>query len=262
MSKARLFLSLTAIVGLLTLAGVVSVWAFPLLAPAQDASADVRLSDSENVHAHLQLIKRVVPVYPVEAKKAGIQGMVVLRVTIEKDGSVSNLKVVRGNPELAKAALDAVRQWRYAPSEKALITEVDINFTLADGGSHGRDEGAGVSGGVAGGVNGGVAGGVSTGTKEEVYSVGNGVSAPIPIYKPEPPYTKEAKAAKVQGKVDLLVTIGADGAVSDVKVENGFDKGLTQNAVDTVKTWKFKPAMKDGKAVSCKVSIEVNFKLY
>ena len=92
--------------------------------------------------------------------------------------------------------------------------------------------------------------------------MGDGVSAPIPIYKPEPPYTKEAKDAKLQGTVVLSIVIGVDGAVTDAKPIQPFDKGLTENAIQTVKTWKFKPAMKDGKPVACKVSVEISFKLF
>ena len=94
-----------------------------------------------------------------------------------------------------------------------------------------------------------------------MYSVGGNVSAPIPIYKPEPGYTEEARAAKLKGMVILSVVIGVDGAVTDVKALQGRDKGLTEKAIEAVKTWKFKPAMKAGKPVPCKVSIEVEFKL-
>jgi TonB family protein len=217
----------------------------------------------------LELVAKVNPVYPLAAKKAGIQGLVVLRATVATDGTVSNLEVLRGDPQLANAAVDAVKQWRYAPREKSVITDVTLNFTLADGGVSGGVTGGvkggvtgGVSGGVTGGVSGGVTGGVSGGVTGGVYTVGNGVSAPVLIYKPEPPYTKEAKAAKTQGKVVLKIIIGADGGVTDVKAEQGLDEGLTENAVNTVKTWKFKPATKDGKPVPCKVTVEVNFKLY
>jgi TonB family protein len=100
------------------------------------------------------------------------------------------------------------------------------------------------------------------GTPLDIFSVGNGVSAPVPIYKPEPPYTKEARAAKLEGTVVLWIVVGADGAVTDAKVVKGTDKGLTENAVETVKTWKFRPAMKAGKPVPCKVSVEVSFKIF
>jgi len=240
MSKPRLFLSLTAIVGLLILAGGVGVWAFPLRAPTQAAAGSQPAKKETPTLAKTspKLLTRVNPVYPPEAKKAGIQGIVVLRATIEKDGSVSKLKVLSGEPILATAALEAVQKWRYAPGEKAVITDVAINFTLAE------------DSGPAGGVRGGV------------YSVGNGVSAPIPIYKPDPPYTKEAKAAKLEGTVTLWIIVGVEGAVADVRVTKPFDKGLTENAVETIKTWKFQPAMKSGKPVPCRVMVEVSFKLF
>jgi TonB family protein len=75
-------------------------------------------------------------------------------------------------------------------------------------------------------------------------------------------YTKEAKDAKLQGTVVLWIVVGIDGTVMHAKVVKGFDKGLTENAVNTVKTWKFKPAMKDGKAVPCRVMVEVSFRIY
>ncbi len=96
----------------------------------------------------------------------------------------------------------------------------------------------------------------------EVFSVGNGVTEPIPIFKPEPPYTKEAKAAKTQGTVILQTIIGADGAVKDVNVVKPLGQGLDQNAVNTIRTWKFKPALKAGQPVACRVTVEVSFKLF
>jgi len=96
----------------------------------------------------------------------------------------------------------------------------------------------------------------------EIFTVGNGVTAPVPIYKPEPGYTKEARAAKLEGTVVLWTVVAADGTVSDVKVIKPFDKGLDENAVRTVKTWKFNPALKAGKPVACKVMVEVSFRLF
>jgi TonB family protein len=206
-------------------------------APAQPASTNITEEVPPPAETAPKLITKVKPVYPPEAKKAGIQGIVVLRTTIKKDGSVSRLEVVSGKPILAKAALEAVQQWRYAPMEKALTTDVDVNFTLAEGPGPGSQVGG-------------------------VYRVGNGVSAPIPTYKPEPPYTPEAKAAKLQGTVTLWIVIGADGAVTEAKVIRELGKGLDESAVQTVKTWKFKPAMKDGKPVPCGVSVEIDFKFF
>jgi TonB family protein len=266
MSKPRLFFSLIAIIGLLILAGGVGVWAFPLRAPVQAASAGNQQAEKETppyASAAIQPVKQVAVVYPPAAKKAGIQGKVRLRVSINPDGSVMDMRPLTGDPLLMKAALEAVRQWRYLPSEDIRVMVVTISFTLAKGGADVQAQQA--SGGAlphtrtspnvfTSSKGGGVRGGV--------YTVGNGVSAPIPIYQPEPSYTKEARAAKLQGTVTLWIVVGVDGTVADAKAINAFDKGLAENAVQTVKTWKFAPAMKAGKPVPCRLEVEVSFRLF
>jgi TonB family protein len=84
------------------------------------------------------LIYQPKPVYPREAKDAGIQGAVRLELVIGKDGKVQDLKVVSGHPLLAKAAMKAVSKWRYKPSlvggePVEVVTEVDVNFPPAKG---------------------------------------------------------------------------------------------------------------------------------
>jgi protein TonB len=61
-------------------------------------------------------IHTVQPEYPTIARMIHLAGTVQLRAIIATDGSVRNLEVVSGNPILAKAAVDAVRQWRYQPT--------------------------------------------------------------------------------------------------------------------------------------------------
>ncbi|MGC2402276.1 MAG: M56 family metallopeptidase [Acidobacteriaceae bacterium] len=61
------------------------------------------------------LLTKAVPVYPPAAKKAKIQGTVVLEAVISKDGNVERLRVLSGPAELQQSALDAVRQWKYKP---------------------------------------------------------------------------------------------------------------------------------------------------
>ena len=81
------------------------------------------------------ILEKVAPKYPVEAKQARIQGTVRLTATIGPDGLVKNLEVVAGDPLLVPAAMDAVRQWVYKPTllngnPVEVITTIDINFTL------------------------------------------------------------------------------------------------------------------------------------
>jgi TonB family protein len=73
--------------------------------------------------------------YPDAARKAGIQGVVVLRVVTSYSGDVEEVTVVSGDPALAQAAADAVKQWKYKPyaldgSPAEMETQVSINFQL------------------------------------------------------------------------------------------------------------------------------------
>lgn len=57
----------------------------------------------------------VSPVYPREARKNHVQGDVILRATIDRQGNIADLKLVSGEPILADAAVEAVKQWKYKP---------------------------------------------------------------------------------------------------------------------------------------------------
>jgi TonB family protein len=63
------------------------------------------------------LLHKVDPLYPEEAKAKHIRGDVILQATISKEGKVTNLTPVKGDPLLAQAAMEAVRQWEYKPYE-------------------------------------------------------------------------------------------------------------------------------------------------
>ncbi len=84
------------------------------------------------------LIYRVQPQYPALARQARVQGVVLLRAVISRDGRIENLQVISGHPLLVKSAEDAVRQWRYRPyylnNEPVEVeTQVTVNFTLSGG---------------------------------------------------------------------------------------------------------------------------------
>ncbi len=84
------------------------------------------------------LIYHVQPQYPTLARQARVQGTVVLRAVISRDGRIENLQVVSGHPLLVKSAEDAVSQWRYRPyylnNEPVEVeTQVTVNFTLSGG---------------------------------------------------------------------------------------------------------------------------------
>jgi protein TonB len=84
------------------------------------------------------LIRRVQPEYPALAKQAHIQGTVVLRAVIDREGIIQDLQVISGHPLLVPAAINAVRQWRYHPfylndQPVEVETRVTVNFSLSGG---------------------------------------------------------------------------------------------------------------------------------
>jgi TonB family protein len=81
------------------------------------------------------LIHQVNPIPPAEAFREHPQGTIVLHILIDIDGNVKQVDVVSGAPELAPAAVDAVRQWRYKPTSLngdpvEVDTTVAVNFAL------------------------------------------------------------------------------------------------------------------------------------
>ncbi|HUM06032.1 MAG TPA: energy transducer TonB [Terriglobales bacterium] len=81
------------------------------------------------------LIKRVQPRYPQNALSMRLQGAVQLEATVDKEGNVKNVKVTSGDPILARAATEAVRQWRYKPyyldgDPVEIQTQITVNFKL------------------------------------------------------------------------------------------------------------------------------------
>ncbi len=100
----------------------------------------------------------------------------------------------------------------------------------------------------------------ATNKKPKVYrGTEKGVTPPKIIANPEPPETKPSNEGNPIETVIVVVVVGTAGEVTDVKAIYGFDKGLRAKAVDTVKTWKFMPAQKNGIAVPCLMSIKFSF---
>lgn len=143
-------------------------------------------------------------------------------------------------PDADEASVMATMQRLFHPAELGSRQIVGPTSTLADLAS--------------GGSNGGFGDGI--------YHVGMGVMPPIPIFSPDPFYTERAREAKLQGTVVLVVVIGPDGLVHSARVSRSLGMGLDEKAIEGVKTWRFKPAMRCGNPVAVEVSIEIKFELY
>jgi TonB family protein len=188
------------------------------------------------------LISKVDPVYPDIAKKAHVQGSVVLRAVVAKDGTVKNLQYISGAPMLVVSAIEAVRQWKYKPyilngEPTEVETTITVNYTF----SPDQEQPGATS------LNGGSE---------------NPRSIPVPMYVVQPEYTQQAREAKVSGIVLVNLVVDEQGRPQNVHILRGLGNGLDEKAVEAVKQYKFKPAMVDGTPVSATLNIEVNFKLF
>ena len=101
----------------------------------QPGPSDVQLPTpaSPPTERVLRVVDQVQPTYPALAKQAGISGTVTVFLEVGSDGSVVDARAERGNPILVKAAIEAARQWRYAPfvnipGQGPLATTVNFNF--------------------------------------------------------------------------------------------------------------------------------------
>jgi periplasmic protein TonB len=193
-------------------------------------------------------------------------------------GNHETLPASRGN--LAPAALiqlapPTVRQ----PTEMPRLPEPETiemapDIKIAQGGQIGDptsrfltpSDGPGGPTGIGPGCCGGI--GPSTGPYAGSGPPGpfpagkNGVTVPEVIYNPEPSFSEEARKAKMQGVVVLLVVVGKDGKTYNIRVGQSLGMGLDEEAMEAVSHWRFKPATLNGRPVATQIAVEVDFHLY
>ena len=100
----------------------------PEVASAEKPQAQVPAEVMEKL-----LVHRVEPVYPAEARKANLQGMIALDIVVGREGSVVSMHALNGPDALARAAMDALRWWKFEPyrvnGEPAIVeTTVAVEF--------------------------------------------------------------------------------------------------------------------------------------
>jgi TonB family protein len=89
-----------------------------------------------------------------------------------------------------------------------------------------------------------------------------GASSPKAIYSPPPEFSEAARKAKQNGEALLSLEIGSDGLVKRVCILRASQDDLGEQAVNTVRTWRFEPARKDGVPVPSSVSVPISFNTY
>lgn len=98
-------------------------------------SDEPKFGDYVYVEELPEAITKVPPVYPDEARRAGVQGVVLVQALVRKDGAVGDVKVIQSIPLLDLAAIQAVRQWIFKPARAkgepvSVWVAVPVKFTL------------------------------------------------------------------------------------------------------------------------------------
>jgi len=148
-----------------------------------------------------------------------------------------------------------------APATVPVITGLGLPWMDRDTNSAGADKGHGIGNHRGNGM--GDDDGNGAGVEDAEGNYANVVSRPACLHCPEPPYTDEARKAKLQGSVTLRVLIGADGRATRIQLVKGLGLGLDEQALQAVRTWRFVPA-RDARRqpVPTWVTIETRFQLF
>ena len=149
-----------------------------------------------------------------------------------------------------------------APVETSAATVLQASgsssVSIADygGGGKGRGIGPGDGSGVGDGKDKGFGGGA--------YGPGAGVNNPSVLWEEKPKYTSEAMRAKIQGVAEVEAVVLENGLVGEVRIHKSLDKvfGLDAEALIAARKWRFRPATFQGKPVSFKVIIQLEFRLH
>jgi protein TonB len=142
-----------------------------------------------------------------------------------------------------------------------MATNAMPNLGVPSSSLKGVSLGNGTGSGIGSGNGAGIGPGSGGNTGGGIFHIGGGVSSPVVLYSVEPEFSEEARRAKFSGSVLVYLWVEADGKPSHVRVVRGIGMGLDQKAVDAVRQYRFKPAMKDGKPVPVDLYVDVNFQI-
>ena len=171
-----------------------------------------------------------------------------MKLLVSETGDVENVEVVSGDPILAKAAVDAVKKWKFKPFIKngkpvKVFTKMPLDFAFSDKISDTRPP-------------------VSSDnvTTQKRVQVAQGVSLGLLVHKVTPVYPATARQDHVQGAVLLRAVIGKDGRIHELTPISG-PKELVGAAIGAVQQWRYKPYMLNNEPVEVETQVVVNFQL-
>lgn len=170
-------------------------------------------------------------------------------------------------PKLAVESAINVQQEIKLPDNPTMPNIGVTNSANVKLASNGQGSGGGMGTGSGGGLGSGSGNGYGPGSGGNagggVYRVGGGISAPVPVVWPEAEFSDEARRAKYQGVCLVSLIVDAQGNPQNPRVVRPLGMGLDEKALEAVRKYKFRPALKDGRTpVPVMITVEVNFRLY
>ncbi len=93
---------------------------------------------------------------------------------------------------------------------------------------------------------------------EKVYDLGPDV-VPPKVIKQVSPRRSTNRGVRVVGTVTVALVVSSKGMPREVRVVKGLDKDVDQSTVEAVEQWRFAPALKDGKSIAVRVSLEIAY---
>ena len=211
-------------------------------------------------------------VYPVEAKEKEIQGRVFINFVIEKDGSVSNVKVLRGIgggcDEEAVRAVSSLPKWKPGIQKGKPVRvsyQIPILFKL-DNAQKAQDQDPKKEKQMVGEVEKMVPYGPDKNgvyqIVEEMPQYTGGEAAMMDFVAKNIVYPQEARDKEISGRVFVSFIVEKDGSVNEVNVKKGIGGGCDEEAVRVVKAMpKWKPGKMKGEAVRVSYQMPIFFKL-
>jgi uncharacterized protein (TIGR02246 family) len=182
----------------------------------------------------VRLIRKTDAAYPQDAKDKGVEGKVIVELTIDEKGDLIGARVKEGPELLREAALDAARQARFSnPLKRKFIGTLAYDFRLGEG-------------------------------KGKTPSPSEQQAAPKAaadeqriklIERVEPVYPPEAEEKGITGKVTVEITIDEKGEVTEAKVKEG-PRELHQVAIDAARKWRFSNPAKQKVVVTITFNFE------
>jgi TonB family protein len=176
------------------------------------------------INDNLKVLKSLEGTYTEGATRKNVEGTVILCVTVDGQGKVTDVNPISGPQELLQSSVDAARKWEFVtPPKVPAHVLIEMTYSLTKG----CPEGKGTDQGEI----------VTTIVPTEEQE-GN-LKILGKVNQPWPPYPEAARAERRRGQLYLSIVVNPDGSVSDVQITKPLDELLDKRAVETVRTWIF-----------------------